>query len=369
MCLFVGKASYVDPVTCVICPAVVVAEVFVFAVPSMKVGSLDMLMALSDELGRADSFGESVVRKVERQIIETHLATSAVSANDERQNGESTPAPVAPTPFLVDGLGVHEYIKRFAWDSEQFDAKVGEGGCGSLPPFSALPHTHSAPSPRRCQEPLPELLKRLVASAERIDADLRAFVTAYTERKTALVAADRRRTGNLMVAALEDLVTPQARACLCSGVRLREHGRACVLPPLQVLEDARAEVEPPESEYLATVAVVIPKAAEEAFLASYEQARRGVVVEVFGSRLTLGLPRCSWTPRPFLSAPSQTASRAAARPSCRGPRAACSRTRTPTCSTPSPSSRSSGTPSAPPAGRSGACAARARRAVPVRLCV
>jgi len=121
---------------------------------------------------------------------------------------------------------------------------------------------------------------------------------------------------------------------------------------------ARAEVEPPESEYLATVAVVIPKAAEEAFLASYEQARRGVVVEVFGSRLTLG-PRAAAGPRGRArSAPSQTASRAAARPSCRGPRAACSRTRTPTCSTPSPSSRSSGTPSAPP-GREKRCVRRA----------
>lgn len=87
----------------------------------MKVGSLDMLMALSDELARADSYAETVVRKVERQIVDSHLAGR--SASDERR-GDATPAPLAPAPFLVDGLGVHEYIKRFAWDSEQFDAKV-----------------------------------------------------------------------------------------------------------------------------------------------------------------------------------------------------------------------------------------------------
>jgi hypothetical protein len=35
--------------------------------------------------------------------------------------------------------------------------------------------------------------------AERIDSDMRAYVSAYTEKKTALTAADRKRTGNLMV--------------------------------------------------------------------------------------------------------------------------------------------------------------------------
>lgn len=97
-------------------------EVYVFDVPAMKVGSLDMLMALSDELARADSFTETVVRKVERQIVDTHLASRPAVADDRR--GDATPAPLAPAPFLVDGLGVHEYIKRFAWDAEQFDAKA-----------------------------------------------------------------------------------------------------------------------------------------------------------------------------------------------------------------------------------------------------
>jgi hypothetical protein len=39
------------------------------------------------------------------------------------------------------------------------------------------------------------------AAAERIDSDMRAYITAYSEKKTALTAADRKRTGNLMVRA------------------------------------------------------------------------------------------------------------------------------------------------------------------------
>ncbi len=41
---------------------------------------------------------------------------------------------------------------------------------------------------------------------------MRAYITAYTEKKTALTAADRRKTGNLMV-----------RACLHSRSTLSPH--------------------------------------------------------------------------------------------------------------------------------------------------
>ena len=71
------------------------------------------------------------------------------------------------------------------------------------------------------QEPLPELLKRLVGTAERIDSDVRAHVTAYSEKKASLVAADRRRTGNFMVAALEDLVTPAMLDAAGAEVQVR----------------------------------------------------------------------------------------------------------------------------------------------------
>lgn len=78
------------------------------------------------------------------------------------------------------------------------------------------------PRPRvPLQEPLPELLKRLVGTAERIDSDVRAHVTAYSEKKASLVAADRRRTGNFMVAALEDLVTPAMLDAAGAEVQVR----------------------------------------------------------------------------------------------------------------------------------------------------
>jgi len=89
-------------------------------------------------------------------------------------------------------------------------------------------------------------VKRVVGAAEKVDADIRAYATAYGEKRTALTALERKRTGNFMIASLEDTLTPKA------------------------LADAGAEFFPADSEYLQTHVLVIPKPAEEAFLATYE---------------------------------------------------------------------------------------------------
>jgi V-type H+-transporting ATPase subunit C len=96
-------------------------------------------------------------------------------------------------------------------------------------------------------EPLPDVLRRLTAAADKVDADVRAAAQAYQEKKTALQAAERKRSGNLMVCALEDVVTPQALAA------------------------AGSEWAPADSDYLASVVLVVQKPQEEAFLAGYAQ--------------------------------------------------------------------------------------------------
>jgi hypothetical protein len=75
------------------------------AIPTLKVGTLDGLMALSDDLGRADSFCEGVVRRGERAIIDS--APTSGKADDKK----------APIKFTVRNASVHDYIKRWSWDS------------------------------------------------------------------------------------------------------------------------------------------------------------------------------------------------------------------------------------------------------------
>ena len=112
-----------------------VGEVSPFEVPAMKVGTLDSLLSLADDLARADAFAEGVVRKVERQIAEAHtaskladLAKAGVAAGGEDRDRGA--AAIAPLEFRAGGLPVAEYVKKFTWDSEQYDAKVRTLGGG-----------------------------------------------------------------------------------------------------------------------------------------------------------------------------------------------------------------------------------------------
>ena len=96
----------------------------------MKVGTLDSLLSLADELARADTFAEGVVRKVERQISEAHVATKLAelskgagagpAGGEDRAAGVNIP----PLEFRAGGLPSAEYVRKFAWDAEQYDAKV-----------------------------------------------------------------------------------------------------------------------------------------------------------------------------------------------------------------------------------------------------
>jgi hypothetical protein len=143
----------------------------VFNVPNMKVGSLDNVMAVADELGRADTFVENVVRKVERQLTDSYLAVKAAEAAAKAAAtagaGTATVAPAAipPLEFKVNGVGVLEFVRKFTWDGEAWDAN----------------------------DSLPDLLKRLVMAAEKVDADVRAAGGMYQEKRTALMNAERKR--------------------------------------------------------------------------------------------------------------------------------------------------------------------------------
>lgn len=191
----------------------------------MKVGPFEELMAVADDLGRADSYCEGVVRKTERQVADSYVASRAAeSSRGAAGSGAGAGASAAPAaappsqPLTVYGTNTADYVRAWRWDLEAWDPR----------------------------EPLPVLVKRLVAAAERVDGELRSFAASYLEKKTALTGLERKRDGNLLVRALEDVITP-AR-----------------------LHDARADFVPSSSEYLKTFVAVLPAAGEEAFLSGYE---------------------------------------------------------------------------------------------------
>lgn len=147
----------------------------------LKVGTLDILMSLSDDVARGDTFVEGVVKKVERQVAESYNAEKTAEL---LKNGKDVgPGSIEPLRMYVPGregkpIPVYDWASTFKWD-------VNTWGDSS--------------------EPLPDILRRLLAAAEKIDQDIRAYAQAYQEKKTALVAAERKKRCVFSVVNREDL--------------------------------------------------------------------------------------------------------------------------------------------------------------------
>ena len=71
--------------------------------PELRVGTLDSLMVLSDDLVKVNALVEAVVNKVRRQLFELSSTTG-----DEM--GE----------VLVEGSTPEAYLERFAWDEAKY---------------------------------------------------------------------------------------------------------------------------------------------------------------------------------------------------------------------------------------------------------
>ncbi len=148
------------------------ADVAYFDVPrTLKVGTLDSLMAVSEDAGRADAYMEGVARKVERQVAESYLADKlaelAKAGKDVSATGIEPLSMYVPGPDRSRPVPVGDWAASFRWDASAW----GDA-----------------------QDSLPDILRRLQAAAEKIDADIRVYAQAYAERKGAYLATERKKT-------------------------------------------------------------------------------------------------------------------------------------------------------------------------------
>ncbi|XP_058737617.1 V-type proton ATPase subunit C [Vicia villosa] len=135
-----------------------------FNIPNLRVGTLDSLLSLSDDLNKSNAFMEGVSHKIRRQIEEL-----------ERVSGANTAA------LTVDGVPVDSYLTRFVWD----DAKY--------PTMS----------------PLKEIVDGIHAQVAKIEDDLKVRVSEYNNIRSQLNAINRKQTGSLAVRDLSNLVKPE----------------------------------------------------------------------------------------------------------------------------------------------------------------
>ncbi|KAM3568332.1 hypothetical protein VYU27_009546 [Nannochloropsis oceanica] len=131
-------------------------------VPNLVVGTLDSLMALSDDLVKVDFQIESLVKRVERQYHEVENKKAA-------------------DQLKVGGQPVDRYIANFNWEHAKY--------------------------PQR--RTLPELVALIQSGTAKIEEELKGLSAAYAEKGQAMQALKRKKGGSLITAPLEEVLTEE----------------------------------------------------------------------------------------------------------------------------------------------------------------
>ncbi|KAL3342527.1 hypothetical protein AABB24_026521 [Solanum stoloniferum] len=134
-----------------------------FNIPNLRVGTLDSLLALSDDLVKSNSFIEGVCSKTRRQIEELERVSGVLSSS-----------------LTVDGVPVDSYLTRFAWDEAKYPT----------------------------MSPLKEIVDGIHSQVAKIEDDLKVRVSEYNNVRSQLNAINRKQTGSLAVRDLSNLVKP-----------------------------------------------------------------------------------------------------------------------------------------------------------------
>lgn len=139
-----------------------------FSVPEFRVGTLDVLLGLSDDLAKISQAVEGTVNKTRRSLYD--LAAAA-------------PEGVEAVPALVEGLTPEAFLLSFSWEEAKYPAR----------------------------RPLKETLASISETAAKLDDDLKLRSSEYAQRRAQLQALLRRKAGALPVRDLTDLVPDKAR--------------------------------------------------------------------------------------------------------------------------------------------------------------
>ncbi|KAA8542063.1 hypothetical protein F0562_023215 [Nyssa sinensis] len=135
-----------------------------FNIPNIRVGTLDSLLSLSDDLLKSNSFIEGVSHKIRRQIEELEKVSGVVSSS-----------------LTVDGVPVDSYLTRFVWDEAKYPT----------------------------MSPLRETVDGIHVQIAKIEDDLKVRVAEHNNVRSQLNAINRKQAGSLAVRDLSNLVKPQ----------------------------------------------------------------------------------------------------------------------------------------------------------------
>eukprot|EP00300_Choanocystis_sp_HF-7_P033619 c459_g1_i1.p1 GENE.c459_g1_i1~~c459_g1_i1.p1 ORF type:complete len:393 (+),score=100.35 c459_g1_i1:35-1180(+) len=131
-------------------------------IPQLRVGTMESLLSLTDDLNKYDLFIDSVVKKIARQSLD--LAGGNV----------------AKVSLAVEGVSVPNYVRAFAWDEQR---------------FPAVSHP-------------PQLVDTIRRLAVRIDEQQKTQFSEFNEMRSKLQGIIRKSSGSLVSRSIADLVPP-----------------------------------------------------------------------------------------------------------------------------------------------------------------
>ncbi|XP_040352007.1 V-type proton ATPase subunit C 2 isoform X3 [Prionailurus viverrinus] len=136
-----------------------------FSIPDFKVGTLDSLVGLSDELGKLDTFAESLIKRMAQSVVEVM----------EDSKGK------VPENLLANGVDLTSFVTHFEWDMAKYPAK----------------------------QPLVSVVDTLAKQLAQIETDLKSRTAAYNTLKTNLENLEKKSMGNLFTRTLSDIVSKE----------------------------------------------------------------------------------------------------------------------------------------------------------------
>jgi len=137
-----------------------------FNIPlDLKVGTLDSLMALSDDLARVDLFVENTTKKIVRQLMEI--------VEKKPDKGD--------TVMIVGGSDIDTYLQHFSWEEAKYPIRM----------------------------PLKDLTDKIHFQVAKIDEELKAKAAEYNSINHSIAAEERKLGGSLLVRSLIDVVKDQ----------------------------------------------------------------------------------------------------------------------------------------------------------------
>ncbi|XP_014279408.1 V-type proton ATPase subunit C [Halyomorpha halys] len=138
------------------------SENFKFHIPDLKVGTLDQLVGLSDDLGKLDNFVDQVTHKVAQYLGEV--------LEDQKDKLQEN--------LMANNTDLSTYITKFQWDMAKYPIK----------------------------QSLRNIADIISKQVNQIDADLKTKSTAYNNLKSSLQNMEKKQSASLLTRNLADLV-------------------------------------------------------------------------------------------------------------------------------------------------------------------